>query len=138
MPYATYVARTKLITGHVASVTYTFQFALSNFEERIENLRERPRSLAGNAETLYYGTIRKFSVTFMPIPAIEMPLFEEFLFSTADGQTFVFDPYGIPDAPRMPLLVDREDNGHTKQRLTMTDDPLNSDYFEFSIELSER
>lgn len=138
MPFATYVARYGLAPNHVAGVTYTISFDLTRFDKRTEVLRRRPRALAGNAETLYFGKVVRYDVTLLPIQGIDSALIREFLESTLDGQAFLFDPYGTPDAQREPIQCDREDEGHTEQRVTITDDPVNLDHYEYSFSICVR
>lgn len=139
MAWANYVATLdSLHVLHVAGVTYSVAFRLTRADKSTEILKNEQRSLAGDKETLYYGRMRTWSITLEPIPAAETPLIEEFLASTANGQVFTFDPYGIETNPGLPMLVDREDKGHSMRRVTVTGDPLYSDHFEYSFSLNQR
>lgn len=139
MPWANYVATSdSLIALHVAGVTYSVTFRLTKADRMNEILKTEQRSLAGDKETLYFGRVRTWSITLEPIPAAETPLIEEFLASTANGQVFTFDPYGIETNPGLPMLVDREDKGHSTRRVISTGDAMFSDYFEYSFSLNQR
>lgn len=138
MPWANYVASESIIPIHAAGTQYTLQFQLQIADQGNKIEKAEPRALAGNKETLYFGRTRTWMITLDRTPVLEMPLIEEFLYSTADGQVFTFDPYGSPLNPVRPMVVDRQDMGHTVRRAVLTGDPVHTDLFEFSFELNER
>lgn len=137
MAYVRYVAAESVMVGHLASITYEFDVQLTRADRSIEILKSSQRSMAGNKETLFFGRIATWQVTLFPVPAIEADLYREFLDSTANGQVFVFDPYGQSGHNVNPLQVDREDQGYTERRVNITGDPMYSDYLEFSFTVSE-
>lgn len=138
MPFVTYTARDSILPLHVASVVYTISFSVQRADLNVETLAERPESMSGVVETLYYGKKKVWSVTLEPIRALEAPLYEEFLDSTGNGEEFTFDPYGIPSAPVRPLLVVREDRGYNPQRKTITGLPHEEDHLEYSFMVREQ
>jgi hypothetical protein len=137
MPFVTYTATESIAPGHVANVLYTLTFAMQRADLQPEILKSEQRSMSGVKETLHFGSVRRWSIMVEPIPAELLPYFDEFLDSTADGQTFILDPYGDELAPLQPASVERDDKGHTISRMIVTDDPMHSDMFEISFDVSE-
>ena len=138
MPFATYLATESIAPGHVLNAQYTIRFQVQRADQSTEILKREPRAMAGNKETLHFGRIRRWSITLAPFPAEELPYYEEFMDSTADGQAFILDPYGSELAPGKPMTVDREDTGHSPSRRIITGDPIYSDMIEISFQVSER
>jgi hypothetical protein len=137
MSYVEYVATESVMVGHLASITYGFEFQVTRADRSVEQLRSGQRSLSGKREVLFFGQIVRWEVVMFPIPAIEADLYREFLDSVADGQVFTFDPYGTRDAPVRALAVELDDDSYTERRVTITGDPEYSDYLEFSFRVSE-
>ena len=138
MPFATYTATESIAPGHVANAEYTIRFGVQSADVTSETLKREQRSMSGVKEVLHFGRVRRWKIVLEPVPAELLPYFEEFFDSTADGQAFQFDPYGSEVSPVKLLDVDREDGGHSVRRVTMTGDPMYSDMFEYSFEVSER
>lgn len=139
MAYATYIATDSLAPFHVLNAQYTLSFKVQRADRNNRILKHEQRSLSGVKETLFFGNTYTWSVTLEPVAAELIPWYDEFFASTADGQSFVLDPYALTEeSPVLPLSVDREDSGHTMRRVTITGDPMNSDMFEFSFEVSVR
>jgi hypothetical protein len=138
MPFVIYKATEAIAPGHVLNSTYTLSFNVSRAEPSHEILKREQRSMSGKKETLFFGNVVRWSVTMEPVASELIPYYEEFLKSTADGQAFTFDPYGSEMNPRKLMTVDRDDSGHTRQRVTQTGDPVYSDMVEFGFEVSER
>lgn len=138
MAYVEYVATESVMTGHASSVTYGFEFSTQRADRTVEVLKEAPRSLSGVVEVLHFGRVVRWDVLMFPIPTIEADLYREFLDSTADGQTFVFDPYGSRDAPQLSMSVYRMDGGYSERRCTITGDPRYSDHLEFGFAVGVR
>lgn len=138
MPYVIYTATESVVSGHVLNVQYSLFFSIQSADRSKEILKRTQRALAGNKETLYFGKVATWSVLIEPVPAVQGPLIEEFLDSTADGQVFTFDPYGTEVAPKRAMQCDREDMGYTPRRVTITGDPQYSDAMEYSFSVNER
>lgn len=137
MPWVSYTASESVIPLHIAGITYTFNFRVQRADQSVEILKKEQRALSGKKETLYFGRISTWEVMLEPIQASETALLLEFLDSTADGQLFMFDPYGISESPIRPKQVDRDDTGYTVVRKTSTGDPAFSDLLEYSFKVSE-
>lgn len=138
MPFVTYTATESIAPGHTLNNQYTLSFLISSLDPRFEILKREQRSMSGAKETLFFGNLERYAVTMEPVAAELLPYYREFVKSTADGQAFVFDPFGVEMAQILPLTVDREDTGHTERRITNTGDPVYSDMIEFSFEVSVR
>lgn len=136
MSYIEYVATESIMVGHVASVTYGMACQLTKADRRVETLKSSQRSLSGRRETLYFGKIATWDITFFPVPNEEADWIREFLDSTADGQVFTLDPYGTRDSPVMAMAVTREDAGYTERRVTLTGSPATLDHIEFGFSVS--
>lgn len=137
MGFASYTARRELAPGHVAETDYVLPLNLTQdgFESIGKDLKETQKSLSGVIETLYYGSEKMWTVTLEPVNDEESLLIREFIESTADGQTFVFDPYGSEDAPRKSLTVKRNDDGAKETVFLRTGDPGGADAVQFSFEI---
>ena len=137
MGFATYTATRDLAPGHEEGEAYTIPLSLTQdgFEFIGKDLKEMQKSLSGNAEVLYYGRERIWTVTLEPVSEEESLLLREFIESTADGQEFVFDPYGTEDAPRKEMLVKRNDEGAKELAFLRTGDPGGADFVQFSFEV---
>lgn len=116
MAAATYTASEQLVDYHVAGTDYAISFELSEAMPPSGGaIRVRTESLAGNTETLYFGARRVWKLTTAPVlrTSAQAALIREFLFSTADGQQFVLDPYA-DSSSSLPVNVTREDEGFTE------------------------
>lgn len=139
MAFAEYVARRSLAPGHVAGTPYTLILpSLSRCQLGRERKTSRAVSLSGASETLYYYSKRTWQVQTEPVPLDEAQVLIEFLESIDDGQSFTFDPYGMPDQRSTSCtVVVSDDQGYTLDRMM----PLGSggarDYFEFSFGVRE-
>lgn len=105
----------ELAPGHAAGQSYTLPITLDadGFRERWTELRERQTSISGVVETQRFGSVRTYAVLLEPVQEQESALIREFLASTANGQSFEFDPRGTPDSPVAQMTVVREDDGPT-------------------------
>jgi hypothetical protein len=137
MPFAIYTATESIAPGHVANVQYSIAFSVQRADLGNEILKAEQRSMSGVKETLHFGKISRWSIVLEPVAAELLPYYLEFLDSTADGQSFTFDPYGKELAPLKAMTVEREDKGYSLRRFTLTGDPMYSDLHEFSFEVSE-
>jgi hypothetical protein len=139
MGWATYVAKRELAPGHVADDSYTIPLTLTQegFESIGKDLKETPKSISGAVEVLYFGREKIWAITLEPVSDEESLLLREFIESTADGQTFSFDPYGTEAAPRRVLSVKRNDEGAKETNFLRTGDPGGSDAVQFSFEIRE-
>lgn len=138
MAYFQYVAAESIMTGHVNGVTYDFDWPIQMADRTVKTLREQPASLSGKTETLYFGKQSRWSVTLAPVLAQERFLIEEFLDSVANGQVFSFDPHGTELRPQRLLQVVRDDEEYTVRRKTITGQPEELDYLEYSFSVLER
>jgi hypothetical protein len=140
MGYATYIAKRELAPSHVENSTYTIPLTLTQegFEFTGKDLKESPKSLSGVIETLYFGSEKVWMITLEPVNDEESFLLREFIESTADGQSFAFDPYGSEDAPSSRLMtVKRNDDGAKETVFLRTGDPGGADVVQFSFEVRQ-
>lgn len=115
MPYVTYTARRGLAPAHAAGTSYSLPLSFTDLLRPPGNdLKTVGQALAGNIETLYFGEIRVWSVTIAPIAVRDAAIHYEFLRSTADGQVFIFDPYGSVNRNVQSMSVVRHDSGFTE------------------------
>lgn len=138
MASATYIARRGLIAGHTAGIQYTFDFETQRITRpNGDDLKVRSESLSGAVETLYFGERRIWSVQTTPVAAsaAESLELQEFLRSTADGQSFDLDPYGTEASPVASMTVLREDDGYTEELFMAVDGT--GDYVSFSFQVRE-
>jgi hypothetical protein len=134
MPSVTYVARRELASGHFEGTEYSLEFDIANLQRPTGgDLKTKSKSLDGTTETLYFGKEKIWSVTTVPeqISSEQAELLYEFLDSTADGQTFTFDPYDDGTG----FQVSREDEGYEEVPFS----PINGvdDYAQFSFQVRE-
>lgn len=140
MGFATYTAKRELAPGHVENTSYTIPLSLTQdgFESSSKDLKETQKSLSGAIETLYFGSEKIWAVTLEPVSDEESLLIREFIESTADGQSFTFDPYGSEDRESSRLMtVKRNDDGAKESVFLRTGDPGGADSIQFSFEVRE-
>jgi hypothetical protein len=137
MGWAIYTARRDIAPGHFAGTAYTLPLSLTDFAFRGGDLKNVQKSLAGNTETQYLGRERTWRVVLEPMNEEETAIVREFLGSTADGQEFVFDPFGTPDNPVREMAVKREDEGFSEIAFLRVGDPDRTDSVEFSFEVRQ-
>lgn len=114
MATVTYTARRALAPSHIAEEVYTLPLSISDLKRPDGGvLKEEKQSLSGKVETQFYGEARVWSVTLAPVRVMDATILFEFLRSTADGQTFTFDPYGSAGHAVSLLSVVRADTGYT-------------------------
>jgi hypothetical protein len=138
MGYATYIAKREFAPGHVENTSYTIPLTLTQdgFEFIGKDLKETQKSLSGATETLYFGSEKIWTITLEPVNDEESLLLREFIESTADGQSFAFDPYGSEDSPSGRLMtVKRNDDGAKESVFLRTGDPGGADAVQFSFEV---
>lgn len=136
MAYAIYLAQRGLVTYHTIGVSYSLNFDTSDVVPPSgDDLKTRQESISGVVETNYYGERLIWSITTTPVQrsSAQALLLREFLRSTADGQQFTFDPYGIEDNEVEPLTVIREDSGFTRDKFQEIDGPTDYERYTFSI-----
>lgn len=140
MGFATYIAKRELAPSHVENTSYTIPLTLTQegFESNSKDLKETQKSLSGAVEVLYFGSEKIWAITLEPVSEEEAFLLREFIESTADGQSFTFDPYGSDDAPSTRLMtVKRNDDGAREAVFLRTGDPGGADSVQFSFEVRE-
>lgn len=128
------MAKRRLASGHSANSTYTLTVELETLEPpSADDLKEVAESMAGNVETIYFGTRRIWNATIAPVAlsSDSFSLIDEFLSSTADGQEFSFDPYETGT----PLTVVRNDKGHQLSKFVSIDGP--NDYVRIAFQVRE-
>lgn len=138
MAYVTYEARRGLVGYHASGTSYVVDFDITSLKSpNGSDLKVKTKSLSGQIETLYFGEERIWQVTIAPIQANSplAGLLFEFLRSTADGQQFVFDPYGRNDNDVQPMAVIREDDGYTRETFQEIDGV--SDYIKLGFSVRE-
>lgn len=134
MPSVTYVARRELASGHFEGTEYSLEFDISTLQRPTAgDLKVKTESLDGSMETLYFGRKKVWSVTTVPeqISSEQAELLYEFLGSTADGQSFTFDPYDDGTG----FQVAREDEGYEEAPFSPIDGV--NDYAQFSFQVRE-
>lgn len=100
-------ARAPLITdspAHVAGVSYSFDVKLRAYQTTIDQPKTQHVSLNGNTETVLMRATKILQATFIWPPSLN-PSMEEFLFSVAGGETFIFDPFGTVASADDPINV---------------------------------
>ena len=138
MAYASYTAKRGLVSYHTADASYVLDFdTLPGVRPSGNDLKTVQTSLNGTQETQFYGEQRIWTINTAPvlIGSAEEQLLLEFLRSTADGQTFTFDPYGRSDNDVLPLTVQRVDGGYSEDVFQEIDGV--SDYVKFSFKVLE-
>lgn len=131
MALVTYEARRNLAPGHAVGVVYSVPLSLQSAERSVQINRRQQESLSGRVETLFYGERVRWDVEFRPFPGLYLPYMREFLSSTADGQTFEFDPYGTESVPSAhKVYVIRDDDGHSEPRFLALGQGGENDWFE--------
>lgn len=97
----TAVDRGQLITdspAHVAGTDYSIDVKLQQFVEAVEAPKSVHVAIAGNVETVLKRTAKVMSTVFI-WPDSENADVEEWLYSIAAGEVFIFDAYGTIAAP---------------------------------------
>lgn len=134
MASATYLARRGLVSYHMSGGSYSIDFGTTAIARpNGSDLKHKTESLSGAVETLFFGERRIWAITTVPmqISSAQAQLMYEFLRSTADGQEFVFDPYGNGGL----LTVIREDDGYTESPFSEIDGV--NDYVRFGFQVRE-
>lgn len=137
MALVTYIARRSLVSGHVLDENYSLRLSMTPASERsVQDLKNPQRSLAGNTETQFFGQVQNWSVQLAPCGLQDADLIREFLDSTADGQSFLFDPYGTEArATRWVLSVVRDDEGYSETRVVTVGRGGEDDFIQFTFRL---
>ena len=113
----TYIARSDLITGHVAGEQYAVQVLATecNRETKIE--REIVRSLSGASVTTVKHRYRTWSIRTIAIDKDKTAAMMEFISSVLGGESFTFDEAAtvidgsgdaVPVTPRECELLDQQ------------------------------
>lgn len=136
MASASYTATAGLIAGHQENVGYVVDFKISELTPPAGGaIVTKQESLNGTVETNWYGEKRIWTVKTQPYERSSAlsGRIREFLRSTADGQVFVFDPYGAgTDA----VSVIREDEGYSEDLFVQVDG--RNDLVQFGFQLREQ
>lgn len=138
MASADYVAEFGLISGHTAGTPYTIDFDTSDVRApNGDDLKIKQESISGVVETNYYGERLIWTLVTIPMSrsSDEGLQMREFLRSTADGQEFTLDPYGVEAVPYAPMTVTREDTGFTEEKFLEKDGP--TDYVSYTFTVRE-
>jgi hypothetical protein len=135
MSYVTYEARRSLAPGHVAAIVYTLPLVLTRADRQTTDDVKRSRSLSGRTEVLYYGSIVTWDVEIAPVRYALVPLYREFLASTADGQTFQFNPDSDYEGDEINVI--RDDDGYSDQRAIQSTRGTSLDRFSYTFRLRE-
>lgn len=138
MAYASYTARRAVVSYHTAEQDYSVSFDTSAIEPPSgDDLRTVQESISGAKETQFYGERLVWTITSIPIQrgsALDL-LMLEFLRSTADGQSFAFDPYLAVAGGVSAFTATREDGGFARTPFKEIDGV--SDYYTFSFKVRE-
>lgn len=139
MAFVEYVSRRNLAPFHVAETPYVLVLpGLTRCDLGRERKSFRKVSLSGAVETGFYYSKRTWSVQTEPVPMDEARLILEFLGSVDDGQSFTFDPYGLPDRRSADAaVVVTDDQGFTQDRFIKRGAGGADDYFQFSFGVRE-
>lgn len=135
MSYVTYEARRSIALGHVAGVIYTLPLILTRADRQQADDVKRQRSMSGRTESLYFGSVVTWDVAVAPVPHTLVPLYREFLDSTADGQTFQFNADSNLEADEFDVI--RDDDGYSDQRAIQSTVGTRYDRFTFNFRLRE-
>jgi hypothetical protein len=135
MAYAIYTAKRSLAPNHAPSLTYTLQLVLSRADRRTTPSIRRQESLSGRIETRYYGSPVTWDVEVAPFPASHLPLYREFLDSTADGQQFTMNFLSELQADER--LVIRDDDGYVDERFVQSGNGHRNDFFRVQFRVRE-
>lgn len=134
MGWVTYTAQRSLAFNHFAGTGYTLDLQLTEFRAQGADLKEEQKSISGVVEVQYFGRENIWQVTLAPVKDNESQLLREFIDSTADGQSFSFDPSGSAAAPsRRAMQVVRSDTGVTEQPFIDSGDDEGMVQFSFAV-----
>lgn len=97
-------SRAPLVAGHIAGTSYSIDVKLRSYQTVIDQPKIQHVSLNGNTETVLKRATKILAATFI-WPNSLNPNMEEFLFSVAGGETFVFDPFGTVAVADDPMDV---------------------------------
>lgn len=135
MALATYTARRSLAPGHVVDDEYSLRLSLTPSSERsVEDLKNSQHSLNGTTETQFFGQVENWTIQLAPADLAQAELIREFLDSTADGQTFTFDPYGHEGlTSAWSVSVVRDDQGYSETRVLPIGRGGSDDFVQFTF-----
>jgi hypothetical protein len=134
--YVTYVAQRGIVSGHAEGVGYALDFETSDVQQPSGNdIKEVQESISGVVETNFYGERLIWTITTIPVQrsSEHALLLREFLRSTADGQQFTLDPYGVEEDEGPSMDVVREDKGFTRERFQEIDGPSDYERYTFTV-----
>jgi hypothetical protein len=139
MGWATYTAQRDLAPGHLVGSQYTVELSLTHdgFVFQGRDLKIKNKMLSGRVETIYHGRERLWHVVLEPVEEGDSTELREFLGSTADGQPFVFDPFGSIAAPAKTMIVTRDDEGAVEDAFLRTGSPEARDCVQFSFDIRQ-
>lgn len=137
MAHVIYIARRSLAPFHFAGTQYTLPLILVDSNPAPRTLKNSVETMAGAVETQYFGKTRNWDVELAAILETRAAPIIEFLESTADGQTFQFDPYGSESAPRRRMNVIRSDEGHSERRVLKRGTGGDNDYWSYGFQVRE-
>jgi hypothetical protein len=123
------------VPDHQLNVGYVIDFKVSDIAPPAGgSIVTRQESLSGRIETNYYGERRIWTVKTQPYERSSdiAARLREFLRSTADGQTFSFDPYGRGTTV---VSVIREDEGFSEDAFLQIDGL--HDFVQYGFQLRE-
>lgn len=137
MAFFSYTARRSLVSGHSADLQYDLIVELTDQTQRsVQDLKNTQRSLNGKTETQFFGQVETWSVQLAPATSEQADLIREFLDSTADGQSFTFDPYSMEETTSgWAIIVVRDDDGYTEARFMAIGNGGEDDYIQFSFKV---
>jgi hypothetical protein len=103
-----YIARTSLIAGHVAGVTYFLPIEFTECRRSRDVDKDVRRTLSGRTETRYHRTDTIYLLQFRPTRGAQLDQLREMLDSVQTGEAFTVWPYD--DGPALEL--ERMDDSH--------------------------
>lgn len=131
MAYISYVAKRKLITGHISGASYELTLPFSQFNSSININKKTHTSLSGQQETVLTRIDNRISIALSEFPRTMLPQIREFIHSVAGGETFTVDAYGSAAIPDDPLMVQLASTRVKEQRVGT------SEFFRLSFQVME-
>ncbi len=137
MAVFTYIARRSLLPGHDYGDPVTLLLEVTDATTRnMQDLKKTERSLNGKTETQFFAQVEKWNVQLAPLDLNAADEAREFLDSTADGQTFTFDPYSMEETTSgWSINVIRDDEGYTESRFMAIGNGGEDDYIQFEFQV---
>jgi hypothetical protein len=103
----------RLMPGRTSGEVVSLEVGFTDESRGREVRKHVHRSVSGLSETIYVSADTKWSLEFEPVTGDALARLQEFLASTAGGETFYAWPYGTEEEP---LSLRRADTGYQPSR----------------------